>query len=273
MKKVLTHALFLSVSFFGMWYLLGLIDYRSAFKIEELTKENEQKLGELILDAVTQSSKTITKDSIVTVVESMKTRICVANDIADSTISVHIAAVNDVNAFALPGRHLVIYSGLIEYCRSSDELAGVIAHEIAHMEHDHVMKKMVKEIGLAMVISLSGGDSGAEIVRQTVKMLSSTAFDREQESEADASGVHYMAKADIDPQASADFLFRLSHEKENITNRFELLNTHPNSADRAAEVIKLRKREIFTAHPISDSLSWKKFQQAVRMKAEEKDLF
>jgi len=273
MKKVLTHAFFLSISFFGMWYLLGLIDYRSAFKIEELTKENEQKLGRLILDAVSQSNKTITNDSIIAVVEGMKKRICEANDISDSTITVHIAAVDDVNAFALPGRHLVIYSGLIEYCRSSDELAGVIAHEIAHMEHDHVMKKMVKEIGLAMVISLSSGESGAEIVRQTVKMLSSTAFDREQESEADATGVHYMAKADIDPQASADFLFRLSHEKENIATRFEWLNTHPNSADRAAEVLKLRKRETFTARPASDSLSWKKFQKNVRMKAEEKDLF
>ncbi|MDP1677838.1 MAG: M48 family metallopeptidase [Bacteroidota bacterium] len=273
MKKVFTHALFLSVSFFGMWYLLGLIDFRSIFEIEELTKENEQKLGTLILDAVAKSNKIITQDSIIAVVEGMKKRICVTNGISDSTITVHIATVNDVNAFALPGRHLVIYSGLIEYCKSSEELAGVIAHEIAHMEHDHVMKKMVKEVGLAMVISLSGGESGGEIVRQTVKLLSSTAFDREQESEADASGVHYLAKADIDPQASADFLFRLSHEKESISNQFELLNTHPNSADRAAEIIKLRKIETFTSRPISDSTSWKKFQESVRLRVGEKDLF
>jgi predicted Zn-dependent protease len=273
MKKVLTHALFLSVSFLGMWYLLGLIDFRSIFEIEELTKENEQKLGQLILDAVAKSNKTITQDSVIDVVEGMKKRICVMNGIPDSTITVHIAAVDDVNAFALPGRHLVIYSGLIEYCTSADELAGVMAHEIAHMEHDHVMKKMVKEIGLAMVISLSGGESGGEIVRQTVKLLSSTAFDREQESEADASGVHFMAKADIDPQASADFLFRLSHEKENISRQFELLNTHPNSSDRAAEIIRLRKLETFTARQVFDSISWKKFQESVRFHAGEKDLF
>jgi predicted Zn-dependent protease len=273
MKKVLSHALFLSVAFFSMWYFLSLIDYRTIFKIEELTKENEQKLGRLILDAVTKSNKTIMQDSIVAVVEGIKKRICTANGISDSTITVHIVAVNDVNAFALPGRHLIIYSGLIEYCKSSDELAGVIAHEIAHMEHDHVMKKMVKEVGFAMVISLSGGNSGSEIVRQTVKLLSSTAFDREQESEADASGVHYMAKADIDPQASADFLFRLSHEGGNISNQFELLNTHPNSADRAAEILKLRKTEPFTTRPVSDSISWKKFQNGVRLRVGEKDLF
>lgn len=273
MKKVLTHALFLSISFFGMWFLLSRIDYRSIFEIEELTKENEQKLGTLILEAVANSSKTITKDSVITVVEGIKKRICSANGIADSTVTVHIVAMDDVNAFALPGRHLVIYSGLIDYCVSADELAGVIAHEIAHMEHDHVMKKMVKEVGLAMVISLSGGNSGSEIVRQTVKILSSTAFDREQESEADASGVHYMAKANIDPQASANFLYRLAHENKNSSIQFELLNTHPNSSDRAAEVIKLRAKETFTSRPISDSISWKNFQSSVRYHAEEKDLF
>ncbi len=80
----------------------------------------------------------------------------------------------------------------------------------------------------------------------------SVAFDREQESEADASGVHYLAKADINPQASADFFFRLSHEKENISLQFELLNTHPNSTDRAAEIIKLRKRETFTIKKTSE---------------------
>ncbi len=273
MKKILTHGLFLSISFFGMWYLLSLINYRSIFAIEELTKENEQKLGKLIFDAVAKSNKTITQDSIISVVEGIKKRICDANDISDSTITVHIAAMDDVNAFALPGRHLIIYSGLINYCVSADELAGVIAHEIAHMEHDHVMKKLVKEIGLAMVITLSGGDSGSEIVRQTVKLLSSTAFDREQENEADATGVRYLAKADIDPQANADFLFRLSHEKENIANHFEWMNTHPNSADRAAEVIKLRKTEKFTARPVGDSISWKKFQAAVQQRVTEKDLF
>jgi predicted Zn-dependent protease len=273
MKKVFLHGLFLSVSFFGMWYVLSLIDYRTIFKVEEVTKENERKLGNVILDAVTKSNKIISGDSIQGVIEGIKDRLCEANGIADSSITVHIIAVHDVNAFALPGRHLVIYSGLIGYCKSPEELAGVIAHEVAHMEHDHVMKKMVKEVGLAMVISLSGGNSSSEIVRQTVKLLSSTAFDREQESEADASGVHYMAKADIDPQASADFLFRLAHEKESDVARFEWVNTHPNSGDRAAEIITLRKQETFTVRKISDSTSWKKFQNEVDRRAGEKDLF
>ncbi len=69
------------------------------------------------------------------------------------------------------------------------------------------------------------------------------------------------------------FFFRLSHEKENISLQFELLNTHPNSTDRAAEIIKLRKRETFTSRPISDSISWKKFQAAVQQRVDEKNIF
>jgi beta-barrel assembly-enhancing protease len=88
-------------------------------------------------------------------------------------------------------------------------------------------------------------------------LLSSTAFDREQEHEADTAAVHMMAKAGIDPEHLANFLFRLSQEKYNIPKHFELLSTHPNSQDRAAEILKLRKQERFDSRPVTDSLMWR----------------
>ncbi len=273
MQKAFTHFLLLSFSFFGTWFSLSLIDYRGIFEIEEFTKENERKLGELILDAVSKSNKTITRTNVTRVTTEIKDRICEANGIVDSTITIHIIAVDDVNAFALPGRNLVIFTGLIRYCRTPEELAGVMAHEIAHIEHQHVKEKMMKEVGLAMLTALSGGDSGGEIVRQTVKILSSTAFDRDQESEADEYGVRYLAHAGIDPQHSANFLFRLSGEKNDISKHFQWLSTHPNSSDRAANILTLRKQETFTARSIMDSSAWKSYQTIVKKNEGEKDIF
>lgn len=256
MTKALIHFFVLAVLFFGMWFVLGSVDFVDLFHIEQFTRDNEHKLGEFILDAVRRGNDELNSDTVHACLNDILKRLCLANDIADSSITIHILVKDDVNAFALPDRQLVVYTGLIRYCKSPEELSGVLAHEIAHMEHRHVMKKLVKEIGLTMLTTIAGGESSGEIGRQVAKLLSSSAFDREQEAEADISAVHMMAAADIDPGHLADFLFRLSQEKNNIPKHFEWLSTHPNSQDRAAEILKLRKQETYHDRPVGESGTW-----------------
>lgn len=150
---------------------------------------------------------------------------------------------------------------MIRYCRSPEELSGVLAHEIGHIEHGDIMKRLRKEVGLSMLAALAGGEANGEIARETARLLSSTAFDRQLESEADASAVHMMAKADIDPGAFADVLFRLSQEKNDIPKRFEWISTHPNSQDRCAEILRLRKRETYHVIPLADSTAWASYKK------------
>ena len=256
MSKTLIHFAVLAVSFFGMWFLLSHVNFVEIFHVEQFTKDNEHKLGEFVIEAVRRGNEELESDTVQTCLDSIKHRLCAANNIADSSITIHILVKDDVNAFALPDRHLVVYTGLIRYCKSPEELSGVLAHEIAHMEHKHVMKKLVKEVGLSMLTTIAGGESGGEIGRQVVKLLSSSAFDREQESEADRSAVHMLAKADIDTENLANFLFRLSQEKKNIPKNFEWLSTHPNSQDRSAEILKLKKQETYRNKPIMDDDGW-----------------
>jgi predicted Zn-dependent protease len=256
MAKAFTHFVILALLFFGIWFLLSNVNFVEIFHVEQFTKDNEHKLGEFILDAVRRGNDELDSDTVQTCLDSIKNRLCTANDIADSSISIHILVKDDVNAFALPDRHLVVYTGLIRYCKSPEELEGVLAHEIAHMEHRHVMKKLVKEVGFSMLTAVAGGESSGEIGRQVVKLLSSTAFDREQESEADRSAVHMMANAGIDPESLANFLFRLSQEKKNIPKNFEWVSTHPNSQDRSAEILKLMKRETFRLRPVVNGYVW-----------------
>jgi predicted Zn-dependent protease len=232
MTKALIHFCVLAVLFFGTWFLLANVDFVDLFQVDQFTKDNEHRLGKFILEAVQRGNDELDSDTVQACLENIKKRLCQANSIEDSSITIHILIKDDVNAFALPDRQLVVYTGLIRYCKSPEELSGVLAHEIAHMEHRHVMKKLVKEVGLTMLTTIAGGESSGEIGRQIAGMLSSSAFDREQESEADVSAVHMMAKADIDPEHLANFLFRLSRETKNIPKNFEWLSTHPNSQDR-----------------------------------------
>jgi predicted Zn-dependent protease len=264
MSKIASHFIVLLFLFFGAWFLLSRFDYLKFFRVDELTKETEHNLGELILDELQKGNDELSADTVSRIVSGIKKRLCTANGIADSSITLHIIVKDEVNAIALPDRHLVVYTGMIGYCKTPEELTGVLAHEIGHIEHGHIMKRLRKEVGLSMLTMLAGGDAGAEITRETARFLTSTAFDREMESDADVAAVHLMAKAGIDPQAFADVIFRLSQERNDIPKRLEWISTHPNTADRCAEILWLRKQETVQARPVVSEASWilcKKFSR------------
>ena len=264
MKKVLLHFVGLLILFFGTWFLLSKIDFVKRFEIDRLTKENERKIADWTLNEIRGENPYLESDTVQAFVEGIRNRLCEANGIVDTSVTIHILVQADINAFALPGRNLVLYTGLIQYCKTPEELAGVLAHEIAHMEHEHVMKKVMKEVGLSMLTTIAGGEGGGEIGRQVLKLLTSSAFDRDQENEADNSAVQYMAKADMDPEHFANFLFRLSQEKGDIPRNFALLVTHPNSKDRASEILKLRKKESYRVTAISDKRRWSAIKVLIR---------
>ena len=264
MAKIIVHFIVLAVLFFGIWFLLGSIDYLKHFRVEELTTETERNLGDLILNELQKGSGELESDTVYSFVNGIKKRLCKANGINDSSITLHIPVREEVNAIALPDRRLVVYTGMIRYCRSPEELSGVLAHEIGHIEHGHIIKSLRKEVGLSMLAALAGGEANGEIARETARLLSSTAFDRQLENDADAFAVHMMAKAEIDPEAFADVIFRLSQEKNDVPKRFEWISTHPNSQDRCVEILKLRKQETYHSSPLADSAAWAYYKKIAR---------
>jgi beta-barrel assembly-enhancing protease len=263
MQKALIHFIILTGGFLAVWFSIGRIDFVKMLNIAQMTRDSERKLSDFILESMRRGNSELDADPARIAIGKIKKRICEANGIDDGSMTLHILIKDDINAFALPGRHLVIHTGLIRYCRNPEELSGVVAHEMAHIERNHVMKKLTKEISLSMLTLMAGGEYGGEIGRQTLKLLSSTAFDRDQEREADLAAVQMMAKADIDPERLANLFFRLTQEKKSIAISFEWLNTHPNAQDRSAEILKLRKKESYTARPIFDREEWDELQACV----------
>jgi len=263
MKKITYQFFTLAALFFGIWLLLSRIDFVKDFHIVQITKANERKLGDLILRDVKQNTGELESDSVKIFINGIKKRLCTANGIKDSSITIDIFLNEDVNAFALPGNHIIVYSALIEYCKNPEELCGVLAHEIAHIKHGDVIKKLTREIGFSMLTTIAGGNAGGQISRDVIKLLSSTAFDREQEEEADTAAVRMMANANIDPEYFADLLFRLSKEKNDVPKRLEWISTHPNSQDRSAEVLNLRKHFVFHSIPIASNIDWKNIENII----------
>lgn len=264
MEKLLLKLIIIISSFFATWWCLRQVDWMTLFNVEEISQTTEQKLGEMYWD-IYKKIEHETEDKKITIpIDSLLTRICVKNDIDRGKYKLHIIRKDDINAFALPDHHLVIFSGLIEDCENEAELCGVIAHEMAHMEKGHIMKKLIKEVGLSMLISMTGGKSNQEITQNAIRILSSTAYDRNLESDADLTGADYLIRADIDPEAFAGFLYRMSSKEKDYPKQIFWISTHPGSEERTKAIINYIADKDYQKKMILDSVQWAQLLISIR---------
>ena len=263
MKKTIIQGLITVVLFFATLFALQQVNWVSVFRVQKLTDKTEEKLGELFWDVFKKTGKE-NKDSFVNnSVDSLVTKICSANNIDREKIKLHILDKDEINAFALPDGHLIVFTGLILNSESPEELSGVIGHEIAHIQLNHVMKKLVKEVGLSALISLTTGNGGSETIKETAKLLSSTAFDRSLEKDADIKSVDYLVKANINPEPFADFLYKLSERENEATKYLSWISTHPESKERAEYIIEYSKDKKGTYEPVLSRDTWDKLKDKV----------
>jgi len=160
------------------------------------------------------------------------------NSDAKMPITFKIIDSDSVNAFTLPGGHVFVNSGLIRVAETEAELAGGVAHEIAHVAARHLTRQETR----AQIVNLAttpliflGGWTGYAI-RQGAGLgipLTFLSFSRAFEGEADLLGLEYMYKAGYDPTASIDIFERIeSLEKRRPGTVAKVFSTHPMTADR-----------------------------------------
>jgi predicted Zn-dependent protease len=260
MKKIIIQGAITILLFFGTWYALKQIDWVKVLKVEKVTDKTEQELGDLFWEMFKKTEVENKNVYLVSAIDSIINHICKSNKIDRETIKVHVLNKDEINAFALPNGHLIIYSGLIHNSDNQEELTGVICHEIAHVELNHVMKKLVKEIGLSVLISMTTGNGGAEIIKETAKMLSSSAFDRNLEKEADIKAVDYLTTAKVNPESFANFLYKLSDKEDEATKYLTWISTHPDSRERAKYIIEYSKNKLTDYKPILSIETWEKMK-------------
>ena len=263
MKKILTELALTVAIIVAVWFGLSQVDWMKLFNIQQTTQNTEEKIGDLFWKMLKNSESEITSDSIVAPIDSMVTRICTANSIDRKKIKLHLLRKDEINAFALPGNHLVVFSGLISVCENDAELYGVIGHELAHMEKNHVMNKLVKEIGLSVLISMSTGNGNSEAIKSAIKQISSSAYDRKLETEADLTAADYLEKAGIDPEPFANFLYRLADQTKNLPNQIYWIRSHPESKERAEKIIEQIKGKSFPKAERKDSLRFERLKKKV----------
>ncbi len=212
-----------------------------------MTIGQEDKWGDQLNEEVKKEFKKKNMDYHDRVVEGY------VNDLGQE-LSRHVDEVNfdytfsvvktkDINAFALPAGHIYIHTGLIEAADSEAELAGVVAHEIAHVVARHSSERFSAAIAAQTVGSIIIGTQDeamdkalAGLAVQIVSTGGMLAYSRAAESEADRIGARIMYEAGWDPKGMASF-FETLEKKTGDMSRIEVfLSTHPDPGNRRKEI-------------------------------------
>lgn len=142
-----------------------------------------------------------------------------------------------VNAVALPGGHIVVFSGLLDFVQSGDELAGVLAHEIGHVILRHPTRIAIEKATVSAFFGLFFGDvTGGTMLAGVGTALLGNAYSRDMERAADERGVAILRRGGLDPRALARFFERASARYGDQERLLGFLASHPPSAERAATI-------------------------------------
>lgn len=210
-----------------------------------LSPEEETQLGRRFMRAARQKLAFVTDPELDEYVRRLGNRLAHATSAENPNYRFYLIRNPDLNAFAVPGGHIAVHTGLVLAAKTEDELASVLAHEIAHLEQHHMARMVAQSKNLtipaiAAIVAgvLLGGQAGAAAIVATNAAVADTQlrYSRDFEREADRIGMQYLAEAGYAPASMPAFFEKLQQTtRVQEGNAPEFLRTHPITSDRIAE--------------------------------------
>ena len=225
---------------------IGLIAGSTALAACAISTQREVELGRQYAAEINQQLPIVEDASIRGYINELGTRIQGQPGTREIPYTYYVVNSGQVNAFAVPGGHVYINRGLIERSESLAELAGVLAHEIGHVEARHGVEQMQRaqaaNAGYAVASILLGhepeGAAGAAV--QVGAQAYFAHHSREDELEADSIGVRLVRDVGIDPRGIVSFFQKLIDDRQRAPSTLEQwFSTHPLTEERIEEVREL----------------------------------
>lgn len=160
---------------------------------------------------------------------------------ASKSWTVEVFDAEEVNAFAMPGGKIGVFTGLLAVAENQDQLGAVLGHEVAHVTQKHALGRVNRELttraGVVLgTVALGGGQGMADLLGMGAQLGLSLPYGRSQESEADVVGLKFSAAAGFDPRQSIELWKNM--KKKNKLGPPQFLSTHPSDENRIADLTK-----------------------------------
>lgn len=198
----------------------------------------EQSFGDSAFEQIKSQGQNIENSAWDPQLRQITSRLEKSVGITGYNFRFHISKDTNVNAFALPGGNVVILTGLLEQAASGEEIAGVLAHEMAHVARRHSLRTIVQTAGLGVLVQAFFGDTSGlfAVLGEGSQYLLQQKFSRNFEREADDAGWKYLLDAQIDPRGMIQFFEKLKkieqHSGAELNGTLALLSTHPATEER-----------------------------------------
>jgi predicted Zn-dependent protease len=258
--KVYKELFLIILIFFIGWAFFTFLKLEPVVPNLEVSIEDEERLGEVLNELLFQDVNEIHTPSLDSAIFIISNRLENGLDLTSYDFTFHVIRSDEVNAFATLGGHIFIHSALIEVTETPEELAAVLAHEMGHVEHRHVVDKMVTEIGVTILFSVFTGNDPA-LISELVELSLSNVFSRGQENEADQFGLNLLVNSEISPFHMAH-VFRKFKSESSGDFTPEILSTHPNINSRIRKAMTYETEKRFIAKPIN--LDWDKVKRNLK---------
>jgi predicted Zn-dependent protease len=209
---------------------------------------DEAKMGGDAYREIIKKSRLSSDAAATATVRRVGSRIAAASGLTGQQWEYNLIDDNKVNAFALPGGKIAVYTGILPVTRDEAGLAAVLGHEVAHVVARHGAERMSQQLGVQGFASAAGVITGVATGNETAAALVAQAFGvggqygvllpwgRSQESEADHIGLIMMAKAGYDPRAARDLWVHMAENSRGASRPPEFLSTHPAEETRIRQI-------------------------------------
>lgn len=241
-KKLLLESIALLLIFGSIWGIFTIFPIGPKKTVFRLSVEKEERLGELLLKATLSNPefRKVENDTAGMALGIITERLTSALDseryvyhciLVDNTIA---------NAFALPGGNVLITTGLLTILKSPEECAAVLAHEIGHIEKRHTLSKLLANFTTAILFSDDA------LVSEAADLLTTSAFSRRQEEEADRFGLALLEKSGINPRIMGTAFRHLKDESGAYNPKMEIIMSHPDMDSRIRTAYQYPLKKDFT---------------------------
>jgi len=222
-----------------------------------VSTEKEINIGRRIAEGIADNPDiTLDPDPLMTErVRKVGQKIASVSDRKEVNYTFSVIDEDDVNAFALPGGYIFIFRGLVEKVDSDDELAAVLAHEIAHVVARHSVKRLQGGVGytilqILMVATGTASQDARKIDAAFGQLIMS--YSRKDEALADRIAIGYLKEAGFEPMAILDFLKKLQEvNRKAPVKQYRSYRSHPHIADR----IRMVKQELIGEVDFTDYMN------------------
>ncbi len=242
-----------------------------------LSLEDEYQIGRMIVRGLRDQDQILEDPEVSEYIRSIGAKLSSQANEGAMRFNFFVVKDNSINAFALPGGFIGVNSGLLLDTENESELAGVVAHEVAHVTQRHIARSIAAQsrqslvstaaMLAAILVGVAGGGDAAMAgvaAAQSLSIQQRISFTRANETEADRVGLGILARSGFDPQGMPTFFETMSRRAgSSEINIPEMLRTHPVTSTRIAET-KERAAQL-NVKPEPDSMSYALMRERLRV--------